>query len=79
MDAGVDPALSAGRQHNLVHAELLGILGVEFGRLAVREGEIGRADIDRIDPGTSRISSMFSTAWRVSIIGMTRIPSFAVF
>ena len=51
MDAGIDPALSARRQHSLVHAELLGIFAVEFGRLAEREGKIGKADMDRIDPG----------------------------
>src|SRR5206468_819714 len=50
MDAGVDPALSARCQHTLVHTELLGILAVEFGRFAKREGEIGRADMDRINP-----------------------------
>jgi len=51
MDAGVDPALAACRKHDLVHAELLRILTVEFGRLTERKGEIGRADIDRVDPG----------------------------
>ena len=50
MNAGVDAAFSARRQQDLVHIELLGILAVEFGRLPEREGKIGRADIDRIDP-----------------------------
>ena len=50
MDAGVNPTLAARCQHTLVHSELLGILAVEFGHLAKREGEIGRADIDCIDP-----------------------------
>src|SRR5436305_9978074 len=49
MDAGVYAAISARRQDNLVHPELLGILGIEPRRLAEREGKIGRADIDRID------------------------------
>jgi len=41
MNAGVDAAFSARRQQDLVHTELLGILTVEFGRLAEREGKIG--------------------------------------
>jgi hypothetical protein len=36
MDTGIDPALSSRRQHSLVHAELLGILAVEFGQGASR-------------------------------------------
>src|SRR5204863_7688567 len=51
MKHGVHAGLAARRQHNLVHAELPGILAVESRRLAERELEIGRADIDRIDPG----------------------------
>jgi hypothetical protein len=55
MNAGVHAALSARRQDDLVHPELLGILAIELRRLAEREGKIGRADLDRIAPRHIRL------------------------